>query len=80
MGDLARVTAVVKVLGMIRATPGFTDHPTVMNGCSDLLVAVFRERGRHARAAVGMTSLPFVTAIEIEMTVAVAEREDYAFP
>jgi enamine deaminase RidA (YjgF/YER057c/UK114 family) len=46
-----------------------------MNGCSDLLVAIFGERGRHARAAVGMTSLPFGTAIEIEMTVAVAEED-----
>lgn len=71
LGDLARVVRFVKVLGMIRATPDFAQHPEVMNGCSDLLIAVFGERGRHARAAVGMTSLPFGTAIEIEMTVGV---------
>lgn len=76
LGDLAQVAAFIKVLGMIRATPDFTEHPLVMNGCSDLLVAMFGERGRHARAAVGMTSLPFGTAIEIEMTVAVRSQQD----
>jgi enamine deaminase RidA (YjgF/YER057c/UK114 family) len=71
LGDLAHVAGFVKVLGMIRASPEFTEHPVVMDGCSELLVAVFGDRGRHSRAAVGMTSLPFGTAIEIEMTVAV---------
>lgn len=71
VGDLARVAAVVKVLGMIRAAPDFSEHPQVMDGCSDVLVHTFGERGRHARAAVGMTSLPFGTAVEIEMTVAI---------
>jgi enamine deaminase RidA (YjgF/YER057c/UK114 family) len=70
IGELAHVEAVLKVLGMIRSTADFTDHPRVLDGCSELLVAVFGERGRHARAAVGMVSLPFGTAIEIEMTIA----------
>ena len=75
LGSLDRIAAFLKVLGMIRAAPDFTAHPSVMNGCSDLLVAAFGDRGRHTRAAVGMTSLPFGTAIEIEMTVAVCDEE-----
>jgi enamine deaminase RidA (YjgF/YER057c/UK114 family) len=72
IGDLDRVTHVVKVLGMVNAVPEFTDHPKVINGCSDLLVALFGEKGRHARAAVGMGSLPSGIAVEIEMVVEVA--------
>lgn len=71
IGDLNNVKRVVKVLGMVNADEGFTDHPTVINGCSDLLVAVFGDRGRHARAAVGMGSLPFNIPVEIEMIVEV---------
>jgi enamine deaminase RidA (YjgF/YER057c/UK114 family) len=56
---------------MVNSTPGFTDHPKVINGCSDLLVQVFGERGRHARAAVGMGSLPSGITVEIEMIVEV---------
>ena len=52
-GDLDRVEDIVKVLGMVNAAPDFEDHPKVVNGCSDLLVEVFGERGRHARSAVG---------------------------
>jgi enamine deaminase RidA (YjgF/YER057c/UK114 family) len=63
------VKRIVKVLGMVNATPAFRDHPKVINGCSDLLVAVFGERGRHARSAVGMSSLPFDITVEIEMVV-----------
>lgn len=67
IGDLDRVTRVVKVLGMVNATPEFADHPRVINGCSDLLIEVFgEERGRHARTAVGMASLPFGITVEIE--------------
>lgn len=69
LGDLRRVRRIVKVLGMVNATPDFTDHPKVINGCSDLLVAVFGERGRHARSAAGMSSLPFDVTVEIEMVV-----------
>jgi len=65
-GDLDRVEAVVKVLGMVNAAPDFEDHPKVVNGCSDLFVDVFGERGRHARSAVGMSSLPGGIPVEIE--------------
>jgi enamine deaminase RidA (YjgF/YER057c/UK114 family) len=70
-GDLDRVEEIVKVLGMVNATPYFEDHPRVVNGCSDLLVEVFGERGRHARSAVGMSSLPGGIPVEIEVIVAV---------
>jgi enamine deaminase RidA (YjgF/YER057c/UK114 family) len=73
VGDLSRVTRVVKLLGMVNAAPGFTDHPKVINGCSDLLVEVFGDAGRHARSAVGMGSLPNQISVEIEMIVEVAE-------
>ena len=72
IGDLDRVTHVVKVLGMVNAVPEFTEQPKVINGCSDLLVEVFGEKGRHARAAVGMGSLPSGIAVEVEMVVEVA--------
>ena len=71
LGDLNRVTRVVKVLGMVNSDPSFTDQPKVINGFSDLIVKVFGERGRHARAAVGMASLPGGIAVEIEMIVEV---------
>jgi enamine deaminase RidA (YjgF/YER057c/UK114 family) len=71
IGDLGRVRRIVKVLGMVNSDPAFTDQPKVINGCSDLLVEVFGERGRHARAAVGMASLPVGIAVEIEMVVEV---------
>ena len=65
VGELARIE-VLKVLGMVNAVPEFTDHPRVINGCSDLFVAVLGERGRHARSAVGMGSLPMNIPVEIE--------------
>lgn len=71
LGDLSRVKRIVKVLGMVNANPEFTDHPKVINGYSDLMVAVFGEKGKHARAAVGMGSLPGNIAVEIEMIVEV---------
>ncbi len=61
----------VQVEGMVNSDPGFTDQPKVINGCSDLLVEVFGERGKHARAAVGMASLPLGIAVEIHMVVEV---------
>lgn len=73
IGDLGKVKRVVKVLGMVNADPSFTEHPRVINGCSDLFVAVFGERGRHARSAVGMGSLPFNIPVEIEAIVEVEE-------
>ena len=72
IGSLDRVRRVVKVLGMVNAPPGFTQQPEVINGASDLLVEVFGEAGRHARAAVGMASLPRDIVVEIEMIVEVA--------
>jgi enamine deaminase RidA (YjgF/YER057c/UK114 family) len=71
LGDLSRVKRVVKVLGMVNASPDFDDHPKVINGYSDLMVAVFGAKGKHARAAVGMGSLPGNIAVEIEMIVEV---------
>ncbi len=69
VGDLNKVKRIVKVFGMVNADPSFTQHPAVINGCSDLLVAVFGEKGKHARSAVGMGSLPFDASVEIEMIV-----------
>lgn len=71
LGDLNKVKRVVKVLGMVNCGPDFTDQPKVINGCSDLLVAVFGEKGKHARSAVGMNSLPSNIAVEIEIIVEV---------
>lgn len=71
LGDLKRVKRIVKVLGMVNAAPDFTDQPEVINGFSDLMVEVFGDRGKHARAAVGMGSLPRNIAVEIEMIVEV---------
>jgi enamine deaminase RidA (YjgF/YER057c/UK114 family) len=65
-GDLTRLRRVVKLTGFVNCTPDFTDQPEVVNGASDLMVAVFGEAGRHARAAVGAPSLPLGVAVEIE--------------
>jgi enamine deaminase RidA (YjgF/YER057c/UK114 family) len=72
LGSLDRVKRIVKVLGMVNCTPDFTDPPKVINGASDLFVEVFGDRGRHARSAVGMNSLPMGIPVEIEMIVEVA--------
>ena len=64
---------VLKVLGMVNAVPEFTDQPKVINGCSDLFVAVLGERGRHARSAVGMGSLPNQITVEVEAVMRVVE-------
>ncbi len=71
IGSLDRVRRVVKVHGMVNSAPDFTDQHLVMNGFSDLIVEIFGDRGRHARAAVGMVSLPIGLAVEIEMIVEV---------
>lgn len=71
LGDLSKVKRIVKVLGMVNSDPSFVQQPKVINGFSDLMVKVFGERGRHARAAVGMASLPRGQAVEIEMIVEV---------
>src|SRR5688572_20480939 len=71
IGDLSKVKRIVRVSGYVNALPDFTAHSQVMNGCSDLLVAVFGEKGKHARAALGMGSLPLNCAVEIDMIVEV---------
>ena len=71
LGSLDRVKRVVKLLGMVNALPEFTDHPRVINGCSDLFVEVFGDAGKHARSAVGMGSLPMAIPVEIECIVEV---------
>ncbi len=71
LGSLDKVKRVVKVLGMVNAAPEFQDHPKVINGCSDLFVEVFGDRGKHARSAVGMGSLPMGIPVEIECIVEV---------
>lgn len=65
-GDLDRIRRIVKLNGFVNCTPDFQDHPKVMNGASDLFVAVFGEAGRHARAAVGAPSLPLGAAVEVD--------------
>ena len=72
-GGLDRVARVIKLLGMVNAVPEFGEHPKVINGCSDLLVQVLGERGRHARSAVGMGSLPGNITVEIEAIVAICD-------
>ena len=67
LGTLDRVRQVVKVLGMVNCAPGFNRTPEVIDGCSDLLVEVFGDDGRHTRSAVGMAELPFDIAVEIEL-------------
>lgn len=68
LGDLDRITRLVKLLGMVNASPDFTDHPKVINGCSDLFVEVFGESGYGSRSAVGFVSLPMGIPVEIECT------------
>lgn len=69
LGSLNKVKRVVKVLGMVNCTAEFADQSKVINGCSDLLVAVFGENGKHARSAVGMNALPNNIAVEVEIIV-----------
>ena len=69
LGDLDRVRRVVKLLGMVNSAPDFNQQPAVVNGCSDLLVEVFGEKGRHARSAVGMAALPNDIPVEIEVII-----------
>lgn len=71
-GDLDRVVRVVKLTGFVNSTPDFTDQPKVINGCSDLMVEVFGDAGRHARAAVSAPALPLGVAVEIEAIFEVA--------
>ena len=72
IGSLDRVKRIVKMVGHIASAPGFTDQPQVLNGASDLLVAIFGEAGRHARVAVGAAELPRSAPVEIELIVQVS--------
>lgn len=71
LGDLRKVKRIVKVLGMVNSDPSFVEQPKVINGFSDLMVEVFGDRGKHARAAVGMVTLPRGQSVEIELVVEV---------
>jgi enamine deaminase RidA (YjgF/YER057c/UK114 family) len=71
LGSLDKVKRVVKVLGMVNAVPEFAEHPEVVNGCSELFVQVFGDKGRHARSAVGMGSLPRGIPVEVECIIEV---------
>jgi enamine deaminase RidA (YjgF/YER057c/UK114 family) len=66
LGDLDKVVRVIRLGGFINSAPGFADGPKVMNGASDLMVAVFADRGRHARSTVGVAALPLDAAVEVE--------------
>lgn len=72
LGDLDKVVRIVKLVGFVNSAPDFVDHPKVINGCSDLFVEVFGDKGRHARSAVGIAALPFDAAVEVEAVVEVA--------
>jgi enamine deaminase RidA (YjgF/YER057c/UK114 family) len=71
LGSLNGIKRVIKVTGFVNSDPSFTDHAKVLNGASDLLVAIFGEKGKHVRAAVGVSSLPLDSAVEIEFIVEV---------
>ena len=73
LGSLDRVKRIVKLYGVVNATSDFMQHTQVMNGASDMLVEVFGDAGKHARLAVGVSSLPFNIALEIELTVQVED-------
>ncbi len=72
LGSLEHVAQIRRVFGMVNAVPGFADHPTVIDGCSKLFCDIFGERGRHARAAVGMGSLPGNITVEIDAIVSIS--------
>jgi enamine deaminase RidA (YjgF/YER057c/UK114 family) len=71
LGDFGRVAQCVRLNGFVNAGPDFSDHPTVINGASDLMVALFGDRGRHTRAAVGVASLPANSAVEVDAIFAI---------
>lgn len=74
LGDLDRIARIVKVFGMVNVAPGFNQTPAVIDGCSDLLVELFGEAGRHTRSAVGLAELPFDIAVEVELTARLRSR------
>ena len=66
LGELDRITQLLRLNGFVSAAPGFADHPKVINGASDLLVEILGDKGRHTRIAVGCSSLPLNAAVEID--------------
>ncbi|MBS0240628.1 MAG: RidA family protein [Proteobacteria bacterium] len=72
LGSLDRIERIVKLTGFVNSAPDFLDHPQVVNGCSDLLVEVLGDKGRHTRSAVGVAALPMNSAVEVEAIIAVA--------
>ena len=72
LGDLSRVTRILKVMCLVNSAPTFTEQHLVANGCSELLLAVFGERGRHARSAFGVAQIPLGACVEIELVVQVS--------
>jgi enamine deaminase RidA (YjgF/YER057c/UK114 family) len=72
LGDLDRIGQVVRLTGFVASTAEFTDHPKVVNGASDLMVEVLGDKGRHTRAAVGVSSLPVGSAVEVDAIIAIA--------
>ena len=73
LGDLNKIERVIKLFGMVNAAPGFERHPEVINGCSDLFIEVFGDKGQHARSAAGLGSLPDNISVEIEAIISLAE-------
>ncbi len=71
LGDLSKIKRIVKVLGIVNGTPEFYDQPKVINGFSDLIVEIFGEKGKHARSAIGVSSLPMNICVEVELIVEV---------
>jgi len=71
LGSLDRIGQVLRLTGFVNASPAFTDHPKVVNGASDLMVEVLGDKGRHTRAAVGVSGLPSGTAVEVDATIAI---------
>lgn len=74
IGDLDKIVGVEKMLGFVRSASSFTEQPTVIDGASDLIVAIFGEEGRHARTATGVAQLPFGAAVQLEMILRLAQE------
>lgn len=74
LGSLDRIEQTMRLTGFVNAAPDFTDHPKVVNGASDLMVAVLGDRGRHTRAAIGVASLPFGVAVEVDAIFAIRDQ------
>ena len=72
LGDLDRIQRIVKVFGMVNVAPGFNQTPAVIDGCSEVLLEIFGDSGRHARSAIGVAELPFSIAVEIELVARLA--------